>query len=173
MVKSTDLHGVMLVVPAALLWSERRLAQNSRHLFYFSPSFVSLVCLLALLFPVVSATDDTQAMRGEVEESSHSKRVVKQLASSQDSTWANAGGSPARLTQEMSFQSGRESAEEFQNTCLSSLSNLQSLRLVVGLLPHPKVLSLCCVVISGASFPYVAELDFTSLRLVDSPRIAA
>jgi hypothetical protein len=60
-----NLFWVMLVVPAALIWwRERRFAQNSKH-FCFSPSFVPLVCVLVLLFPVVSATDDIQAMRGD------------------------------------------------------------------------------------------------------------
>jgi hypothetical protein len=102
-----NLFWAMLVVLAALIWlRERRFVRNSRRLFCFTSSFVSLVCLLALLFPVVSATDDMQAMRGEVEESSPTKRVVKQSASLQSSTWANDGGPPAQLTQEVSFQSG-------------------------------------------------------------------
>ena len=59
-----NLFWVMLAIPAALIWwRERRFARNLGHL-CFSPSLVSLVCLLALLFPVVSATDDMQAMRG-------------------------------------------------------------------------------------------------------------
>jgi|SRR5580692_178763 hypothetical protein len=99
----------MLIVPASLIWwRERRFAQHSRHLFCFSPSLVSLICLLALLFPVVSATDDMQAMQGEVEESSPTKRVVKQSASLQSSTWAKDGGWPARGTQEVSFRPDRE-----------------------------------------------------------------
>jgi hypothetical protein len=62
----------MLVAPAAMIWwGERRFARNSKHL-CFSLSFVPLVCVLILLFPMVSATDDMQAMRGEVEDSSPS-----------------------------------------------------------------------------------------------------
>jgi hypothetical protein len=103
-----NLFWAMLVVPAALIWwRERRFARNSKHL-CFSPSFVPLVCVLVLLFPVVSATDDMQAMRGEVEESSPSKRVVKQLANLQSSTGANDGGSPAPLIQVVSFHPEHE-----------------------------------------------------------------
>ena len=98
----------MLVVPAALIWWRgRRVAGNLRHFSCFSPSLVSLACLLALLFPVVSATDDMQAMQGEVEESSPTKRVVKQSASLQSSTWVNDGGWSA-LTQKPSFRPGHE-----------------------------------------------------------------
>src|SRR5580704_16990819 len=102
-----NLFWAMLAVPAALIWwRERRFARNLGHR-CFSPPLVSLVCLLALLFPVVSATDDMQAMRGEVEESSPAKRVVKQSASAQSSTWVHDGGSPARLTKVVSFRRDR------------------------------------------------------------------
>jgi hypothetical protein len=103
-----NLFWAMLAVPAALIWwRERRFAQNLRYR-CFSPSLVSLVCLLALLFPVVSATDDMQAMRGEVEESSPTKRVVKQSASVQFWTWVNDGGSPTPLIQVILFQPDRD-----------------------------------------------------------------
>jgi hypothetical protein len=103
-----NLLWAILFVPAAMIWwRERRFAQNLRHR-GFPPSLVSFICLLALLFPVVSATDDMQAMRGEVEESSPAKRVVKQSASAQSSTWANDGGSPASLVEVISFYPNRE-----------------------------------------------------------------
>jgi len=38
---------------------------------------VSLVCIVFLLFPVISASDDLHAMRPEMEESSSSKRTLK------------------------------------------------------------------------------------------------
>jgi len=63
-----NLVWVMLAVPAFWLW---RLAKNSpgtsKHSSY---CWLSLACILILLFPVVSATDDLQAMRPEMEESS-------------------------------------------------------------------------------------------------------
>jgi hypothetical protein len=104
-----NLLWLMLVLPAALIWwRERGFAQNSRHLCPFSPSLVLLVCLLALLFPVISATDDMQAMRGEVEESSPSKHIVKQSASVRSTMWVNDGGSSARPIQAVSFQTDCE-----------------------------------------------------------------
>ena len=62
-----NLVWMMLAVPAFWLW---RLAKNSpgtrKHSSYCC---LTLVCILILLFPVVSATDDLQAMRPEMEES--------------------------------------------------------------------------------------------------------
>jgi len=58
-----------------------------------------LCCLLALLFPIVSATDDLHPLRIEIEESSPSKRVVKQSPGSASPAWGNAGALPALLPQ--------------------------------------------------------------------------
>jgi hypothetical protein len=43
-------------------------------------AIVLLGCVLVLLFPVVSASDDLHAMRPDIEESSPGKRVVRQAA---------------------------------------------------------------------------------------------
>jgi hypothetical protein len=62
-----NLVWVMLAVPAFWLW---RLAKNSPSTSkYSSYCWLTLACILILLFPVVSATDDLQAMRPEMEES--------------------------------------------------------------------------------------------------------
>src|SRR5215470_17032106 len=60
-----NLIWLLLVVPAYLLWREGRRYPQARR-----SSFVLLVlaCALAILFPVVSASDDIQAMRPEMEE---------------------------------------------------------------------------------------------------------
>jgi hypothetical protein len=56
-------------------------------------AFLILSCLLVLLFPVVSATDDLHAMQQEMEESSPSKRTVRQSAgNSFASAWPTADG---------------------------------------------------------------------------------
>jgi hypothetical protein len=54
-----------------------------------------LSCILVLLFPVVSATDDLHAMRQEMEESSLSKRMVKQSGGDKSSSSLNGIGSSA------------------------------------------------------------------------------
>jgi hypothetical protein len=71
-----NLAWLLLALPAFFLWRSSRTASVNR-------SFTSLQCLLALgcllfiLFPVVSATDDLCAMRNEMEESPVSKRSVR------------------------------------------------------------------------------------------------
>jgi hypothetical protein len=103
-----NLFWAMLALPAAVIWwRQRRFAQNLGHL-CSSPSFVLLGCVLVLLFPVVSATDDVNALRAEIEETSPIKRVVKQAASLQCPTWANDGGSPAHLIQDLLFRPANE-----------------------------------------------------------------
>jgi len=68
------LNLIWVVLAAATLyaWGRRRNHPQSR------PHLIALVCLLALLFPVISATDDLNAMRSEMEDSSPSKRSLKQ-----------------------------------------------------------------------------------------------
>jgi hypothetical protein len=51
--------------------------------------FLLLSCVLVLLFPVISATDDLHAMRQEIEESSSSKRVVKQAVADKSAATLN------------------------------------------------------------------------------------
>jgi hypothetical protein len=69
---------LMLGLPAIWLWRrDPAYARSSRRLGYLCP-VVLLGCILVLLFPVVSATDDLHAMRPEMEESSPSRRAVKQ-----------------------------------------------------------------------------------------------
>lgn len=68
---------LMLAVPAAWLWlRDPACAQSSRRLGGMRPILL-LSCVLVLLFPVVSATDDLHPMRPELEESSLSKRTLK------------------------------------------------------------------------------------------------
>lgn len=63
-----NLFWVLLAVPAFCVWriakSSPGTNKQSHH------SWLTLACILILLFPVVSATDDLQAMRPEMEESS-------------------------------------------------------------------------------------------------------
>jgi len=63
-----NLFWLLLTVPALWLWRQARLARL-RGRRQVRPSAMVLGCLLLLLFPVVSATDDLQAMRPEIEES--------------------------------------------------------------------------------------------------------
>jgi hypothetical protein len=68
---------LMLTLPATWLWlQDPACVQSSRRLGNMRPILL-LGCVLVLLFPVVSATDDMHVMRRELEESSSSKRQVE------------------------------------------------------------------------------------------------
>ena len=72
-----NLFWLTLAVPAVWVWRQQSAcAQDCRGLDRIRP-FLLLGCVLMLLFPVVSATDDLHALQQEMEESP-SKRMVKQ-----------------------------------------------------------------------------------------------
>jgi hypothetical protein len=85
-----NLCWLSLLVPAYLLWRQRRAAaaegrgKGSAHTFV-----CALGCAFVLLFPVISASDDLHAMRAEMEESSPGKRSVSQAAGEKGSAWHN------------------------------------------------------------------------------------
>ena len=68
-----NLAWLLLALPAYWLWRDSR---TTARRFRPSHSLLALGCMLIVLFPVVSATDDLRAMRPEIEESSNSKRGV-------------------------------------------------------------------------------------------------
>jgi hypothetical protein len=76
-----NLLWLMLAVPVSVLcWHARQSARGSRE--YRRLHFCMLaVCLLALLFPVISASDDLNAMRVEFEESSSAPTSIKSATS--------------------------------------------------------------------------------------------
>ncbi len=62
-----NLIWLLLAVPAFFVW--RATKSNPGTGQQFPQSWLTLACILILLFPVVSATDDLQAMRPVLEES--------------------------------------------------------------------------------------------------------
>ncbi len=106
-----NLFWLMLVLPAVLIWQHDLTSGRASGRFCRSRSFVLLSCLLALLFPVVSATDDLHPTRAEVEESSPSKRVIKQSTGPNSPVWSNTGGPPAQLLDVASFRDENEATE--------------------------------------------------------------
>jgi hypothetical protein len=74
-----NLFWLLLAMPAFWLWRYSRTTPERRKA---SPFYclLALGCLLVILFPVISATDDLCAMRAEIEESPASKRSVGQSA---------------------------------------------------------------------------------------------
>jgi len=67
---------LLLFVPAFWIWRRQELSVG-RGRPRSMPCLISLVCIVFLLFPVISASDDLHAMRPEMEESSSSKRALR------------------------------------------------------------------------------------------------
>ena len=86
-----NLVWVILAVSALGAWGWRRNHPHSR------PQLIALVCLLALLFPVISATDDLHAMRSEMEDSSSNKRSLKQAVTGKTAWQQSIHNPPALL----------------------------------------------------------------------------
>jgi hypothetical protein len=95
-----NLLWLMLALPAALIWRRGGACPQTS-----GRSFCSLVllgCVLALLFPVVSATDDLHPMRAEIEECSPSKRLAKAM-SVKSPTCSPSGELPVQMVETASF----------------------------------------------------------------------
>ena len=63
-----NLCWLLLAVPAVWVWHAARSARAEER-FHSRRNLLLLACLVVLLFPVISASDDMQAMRPEIEES--------------------------------------------------------------------------------------------------------
>jgi hypothetical protein len=105
-----NLFWLTLTLPAMWMWRRESVrAQNCRRLEQIRP-FLLFGCLLLLLFPVVSATDDLHAMRQVMEESSASKRMVKQAAGDKSfaASLSHSGVLPALVLLLISFRPNEE-----------------------------------------------------------------
>jgi hypothetical protein len=81
-----NLAWLLLALPAYWLWRCSGTAPKVRK-FSSLQCLLALACVLVILFPVVSATDDLRAMRNEMEESPASKRSVRQAGHDKVSGW--------------------------------------------------------------------------------------
>lgn len=89
---------LMLALPALWVWRRKSTSAHSTELACGLRSLALLGCVLTLLFPVVSATDDLHAMRPELEESSASTGIAKQLGAGRAQAATNGSGAfPALL----------------------------------------------------------------------------
>jgi len=77
-----------LAVPAVWIWLRKPAYARPQQFFGRYRPFLLLGCALIVLFPVVSATDDLNAMRPEMEESSFSNRQLRHSAAR---TWTHTG----------------------------------------------------------------------------------
>ena len=94
-----NLLWLMLVVPAFLIWRRRSIVDQSFPRASGFRAILLLGCLLVFLFPVVSATDDLHPLHNEIEESSVSRRTVRQAPASQSPDWSKFGSPPAFLVE--------------------------------------------------------------------------
>jgi hypothetical protein len=81
-----NLAWMLLALPAYWLWRRDAGARLARRVSSLQ-GLLALGCVLVLLFPVISATDDLHAMRAEIEDSASSKRTVRQAGSDKSSAW--------------------------------------------------------------------------------------
>lgn len=91
-----NLAWLLLALPAFWLWRNSKTAPFGRR-FNALQCLLALGCMLVILFPVVSATDDLRAMRSEMEESPASKRTMR-AASNDKASSAKWQSPPALLT---------------------------------------------------------------------------
>jgi hypothetical protein len=81
-----NLAWLLLALPAYWLWRGSKTVPHGRT-FTALQCLLALGCMLVILFPVVSATDDLRAMRSEMEESPASKRTIRQASNDKASGW--------------------------------------------------------------------------------------
>ena len=111
-----NLAWVLLALPAYGLWRRQTEARSACRLNALQ-GLLALGCLLVLLFPVISASDDLHVMRAEMEDSSVSKRTVRQ-GSEKASGWVNRlQGPPA-----VAASAVRLAAPDVQRLEVSSIS---------------------------------------------------
>ena len=84
-----NLLWLAMAVPAIWVW--RRTHSEHGHPGPLASALL-LGCVLVVLFPTISASDDLQPMRAEAEESSASKRTVQQAAHHQLATPLQSAG---------------------------------------------------------------------------------
>lgn len=81
-----NLAWLLLALPAFWLWRTTGSMPRGRR-FSAVQCLLALGCMLVILFPVVSATDDLHAMRSEMEESPASKRAIRHASQDKTSIW--------------------------------------------------------------------------------------
>jgi len=73
-----NLAWLLLLLPAVLLWRRRHYSVSG------TTALLTLACLLLILFPVISASDDLSLMRAEMEDASGAERTAVSSSSKQD-----------------------------------------------------------------------------------------
>jgi hypothetical protein len=113
-----NLAWLFLAVPAFWLWHGSRTSSLVRK-FTALQCVLALGCMLVILFPVVSATDDLCAMRNEMEESPASKRTIR-LASNDKALACRWQNPPALAATAKSVTVGGQSRRPLPTVLLSA-----------------------------------------------------
>ncbi|MFZ0300772.1 MAG: hypothetical protein WAM13_20660 [Candidatus Sulfotelmatobacter sp.] len=117
-----NLAWLLLVLPAYWLWRRDSGLRAARWVTSLQ-CLLALGCVLVLLFPVISASDDLHAMRTEMEDSSISKRTVRQAGSDRNSAWVNRlQGAPAVAASAVRLVAPEVRLLEVSITCVSPLA---------------------------------------------------
>jgi hypothetical protein len=117
-----NLAWVLLALPAYWLWRRDAGSALARR-FSSLQCLMALGCVLVLLFPVISASDDLHAMRAEMEDSAISKRTVRQAGSDKNSAWVNRLQSPPATVASAVWMAAQPiGLHDFFVTCLSPLA---------------------------------------------------
>src|ERR1039458_3184769 len=112
-----NLLWLLLALPAYWLW------RRSAHKFSSLQCLLALGCTLVLLFPVISASDDLHAMQAEMEDSSTSKRTVRQAGSDKNLAWLNRlQGPPAMVASAVRLAAPEVGLLEVSFICVSPLA---------------------------------------------------
>jgi hypothetical protein len=96
-----NLTWLLLALPACWLWRASRSAPAGRKVTALQ-CLLALGCVLVILFPVISATDDLHAMRAEIDESPASKRSIRHTSADKSAAW-KCRTSPALATSRIPF----------------------------------------------------------------------
>jgi hypothetical protein len=104
---------LMLLLPAAWIWQRRQeqAAPKSVGSLRGFRSFVLLGFIVVLLFPIISISDDLHPMRADVEESSPSKKIAKQLTAVKNPAWNQHSAPPAQIVALFSLQFSQTASE--------------------------------------------------------------
>ena len=81
-----NLTWLLLALPAVWLWRGSR-TMAFRRQFSALQCLLALGCVLVILFPVISATDDLSAISSETEESPACRRTLRQAGHDKTSVW--------------------------------------------------------------------------------------
>jgi len=120
---SLNLAWLLLGLPAYWLWRRSAEARVARR-FSALQALLALGCVLVLLFPVISASDDLHVMRAEMEDSSISKRTVRHTGSDKSSGWVNRlQGPPEVVASEMRLPAPDVQRLEVSSTSVSPLAS--------------------------------------------------